>query len=136
VEYQSTSALLVTLLLGVCLGLAIGAWRWRRAVLQLNGALAGKDRELASARAQADATGPAQPFEYGLKLYRINRFDQAFPVLLAHAEQGHPHATSLVAKMYFAGNGVPRDKDRYRYWLQRAAEAGDKAAKAIVKRFD
>jgi len=58
VEYQSTSALLAGLLLGVCLGLAIGAWRWRRAVLQLNGALAGKDRELASARAQADAAGP------------------------------------------------------------------------------
>lgn len=73
-------------------------------------------------------------FDYGLKMYRVKRFDDAFPVLLHHAEKGHTQACSLVAKMYFAGNGTAKDEAKYQYWMLQAAKGGDKAAKAISKR--
>lgn len=125
--------LLASLVFGVLAGLAIGAIRWRREVVRLNQLIAEQDHSVDETSNSNDDSDESMAFEFGLKMYRVNRFEESFPILLYHAAKHHPHATSLVAKMYFAGNGVDKDEVQYKYWLQRAAESGDKAAKAKLK---
>ena len=125
--------LLATLVFGVLAGLAIGAIRWRREVVRLNQLIAEQDHSVDETSSSNDDSDESMAFEFGLKMYRVNRFEEAFPILLYHGAMRHPHATSLVAKMYYAGNGVDKSETQYIYWLERAAESGDKAAKAKLK---
>ena len=128
---------------GLAVGILIGIIRWRGAVIRLNELLADKDKIIGTQQsgkqfkteAEADEASNLPNFDYGLKLYRSNKFKEAFPILLFHAAKGHPQATSLVAKMYFAGNGIESNDALYRYWLEKAAAAGDKSAKAKSKKF-
>lgn len=125
---------LLSVVFGLLVGLAIGAFRWRRAVVRLNQIIAEKDQIVDADSNLHGDDHDAMPFEFGLKMYRVNKFEEAFPILIYHAAKHHPHAISLVAKMYFAGNGVDKDESQYKYWLEKAAESGDKAAKAKSKR--
>jgi len=127
--------LLASLVFGVLAGLAIGAIRWRREVVRLNQLVTEIDHSVdeSSNSNSNDDSDESMSFEFGLKMYRVNRFEEAFPILLYHGAMRHPHATSLVAKMYYAGNGVDKSETQYIYWLERAAESGDKAAKAKLK---
>jgi len=72
----------------------------------------------------------------GIKHFMKGRYEQAYQLLLPFAEGGTPRAQTLLAKMYFAGNGVEKSFDQYVYWLTRAALAGDRTAKAKLKRLD
>ncbi|MBL4820306.1 MAG: sel1 repeat family protein [Gammaproteobacteria bacterium] len=128
--------LLAVLVFGVLVGLGIGAFRWRREVIRLNGLIQERDRlpEVPGAEPARHVAEEMPTYEYGLKLYRVNKFAEAFPTLLQHAKKGHPRAMALIAKMYFVGNGVDKDEAQYKYWLGKSAEAGDKSAKAKSKR--
>lgn len=70
----------------------------------------------------------------GVKAFMASDFDNAREWLLPFAEEGNGRAQTILAKMYFAGNGVEKDQERYMYWLGRAADGGDKTAKAKLKR--
>lgn len=137
---MSLGILLSLFIAGAAVGVSFGVFRWRRAVLQLNDLVGEKDELIASyiqssqtelerGAASLDTTS----FEYGLKLYRINKFEEAFPILLFHAARNHPRAISLVTKIYFAGIGTEKNDMLYKYWLEKSANAGDKAAKAKLK---
>ncbi len=131
--------LVIGLVLGSLIGIAAGAYRWRRAVLALNAIILEKDVALsgmAEDRNRGISKIESPPFAIGLKMYRSNKFEEAFPILLHHAEQGHGDSASLIAKMYFAGMGVEKSVEKYRFWLAKAAQEGDKSAKAKLKKLN
>lgn len=70
----------------------------------------------------------------GIHAFMGFRFEEAVKLLLPLAEQGEVEAQKLMARLYFAGNGVEKDLKRYEYWLTRAAEQGDRQSKAKLKR--
>lgn len=70
----------------------------------------------------------------GLRAFSKSEFVQAFALLLPCARAGDTHAQMLVARMYYAGHGVEKDEAQYRYWLEKAAQGGDKSARARLKR--
>jgi TPR repeat protein len=41
----------------------------------------------------------------------------------------------IMARLYYAGNGVEQDMAQYQYWLQLAADNGDKSAKSLLKKY-
>jgi len=70
----------------------------------------------------------------GIRAFKRGQFKAALPLLEKCAAEGSLEAQRLLSRMYFAGNGVKADKERYFYWLLRAAENGDVAAKSKIKR--
>jgi hypothetical protein len=50
------------------------------------------------------------------------------------AEQDHPSACADLGRMYAAGEGVPRDDAKARYWWQRAAGLGVVESAEALKR--
>ena len=73
------------------------------------------------------------PLHLGIKAYMREDYDRAEPIMRYHAEAGELKAQQLLAKMYYSGHGVPQSQELYLQWLQRAADQGDKAAKARIK---
>ena len=71
--------------------------------------------------------------QQGINAFMGFRFDEAVKLLLPLAEQGELEAQKLMARLYFAGQGVAKDRERYRYWLERAAAQGDRQSKAKLK---
>lgn len=77
-----------------------------------------------------DTTG----LDAGLRAFARGEFAAAAQLLEPCAEAGDIKAQLLVARLYYAGNGVEKDTGRYAYWLERAAAQGDKSARAKLKR--
>lgn len=75
-----------------------------------------------------------EQLQLGINAFMGFRFDEAVRILLPLAEQGDVEAQKLVARLYFAGQGVEKSKERYQYWLERAAGQGDRQSKAKLKR--
>ena len=70
----------------------------------------------------------------GIRAFKRGQYKTALPLLEKCATEGSLEAQRLLSRMYFAGNGVKANKERYFYWLLRAAENGDVAAKSKIKR--
>ena len=70
----------------------------------------------------------------GIRAFQKARYEEAFRRLEPLAQAGELRAQLILSRLYYAGNGVPRDRARYIYWLQAAADNGDKASKAQLKR--
>jgi TPR repeat protein len=70
----------------------------------------------------------------GVRAFKKGRYVLACQKLLPLAEQGELRAQVIIARLYYAGNGVERDHEKYVYWLQRAADSGDKSSKSQLKR--
>lgn len=64
----------------------------------------------------------------GLRLFYLQKYDEAAPLLTRTAEAGDAKAQHFLALMYEHGNGVERDLERAAYWYGRTAKAGDKDA--------
>ncbi|PLW68217.1 SEL1-like repeat protein [Pseudohalioglobus lutimaris] len=79
------------------------------------------------------AAEPVQPLHLGIKSYMREDYSRAEPILRHHAEAGELKAQQLLAKMYYSGHGVPQSMELYLQWLERAADQGDRAAKARLK---
>ena len=75
-----------------------------------------------------------EQLQRGIHAFMGFRFDEAVQLLLPLAERGDVEAQKLMARLYFSGNGVEKSQERYRYWLTRAAEQGDRQSKAKLKR--
>ncbi len=71
----------------------------------------------------------------GIRAFQKARYEEAFRRLVPFAEAGELRAQLILARLYYAGNGVERSEGRYLHWLQVAADNGDKAAKAQLKRW-
>lgn len=72
----------------------------------------------------------------GINAFMGFRFDEAVKLLLPLAEQGEVEAQKLMARLYFSGNGVEKSLEKYNYWLNKAAEQGDRQSKAKLKRIN
>jgi len=70
----------------------------------------------------------------GIRAFKRRQYKTALPLLETCAADGSLEAQRLLSRMYFAGNGVAANKEQYFYWLLRAAENGDVAAKSKIKR--
>lgn len=70
----------------------------------------------------------------GLRAFARSEYANALQLLLPCAEAGEVKAQLLLSRMYYAGNGVEKNMERYAHWLQQAADAGDKSARARLKR--
>lgn len=70
----------------------------------------------------------------GMRAFSRRDFIAAHTLLTPCAEAGDTGSQLLLARMYYAGNGVTADPDRYRYWLEQAASNGDRSARARLKR--
>lgn len=75
-----------------------------------------------------------QALQKGVNAFMGFRFDEAAKLLLPLAEAGEVGAQKLMARLYFSGNGVEKNKERYTYWLGQAAELGDRQSKAKLKK--
>ena len=71
----------------------------------------------------------------GIRAFQKNRFQQAKMLLEPLARGGEVRAQMIMARLYYGGNGVEQDLVQYQYWLQQAADNGDKSAKSLVKRY-
>lgn len=78
----------------------------------------------------------SEQLQRGIHAFMGFRFDEAVRLLLPLAETGEVEAQKLIARLYFAGNGVEKDLNRYKYWLCKAAEQGDRQSKAKLKRLN
>lgn len=78
--------------------------------------------------------GDPETFTRGVKAFMNGEYEQALEWLRPFAEEGNGRAQVILAKMYFAGNAVEKNEEKYMYWLGRAADGGDKTAKAKLKR--
>lgn len=72
----------------------------------------------------------------GVRAFMKEHYEEAFELLEPAARQDNLKAQQLLAKMYYAGHGVPADREQYLYWLKRAADNGDKPSKAKVKKIE
>jgi TPR repeat protein len=70
----------------------------------------------------------------GIRAFQKSLYEEARVLLEPLAEQGELRAQKIMARLYYAGNGVEKDFEKYTYWLQKAADTGDKAAKSQIKR--
>lgn len=75
-----------------------------------------------------------EQLQKGIHAFMGFRFEEAVALLLPLAEAGEVEAQKLVARLYFAGQGVEKNLDLYRFWLERAAAQGDRQSKAKLKR--
>ncbi len=66
--------------------------------------------------------------------FQKGQYIEAHEKLAVLAEQGELRAQLIMARLYYAGNGVEKDQETFVYWLQKAADNGDKAAKSHLKR--
>ena len=71
----------------------------------------------------------------GIRAFQKGRYEEAFRRLEPFARDGELRAQLILARLYYAGNGVERSEERHLHWLQAAADNGDKAAKAQLKRW-
>jgi TPR repeat protein len=103
----------------------------------------GRDADSAAASGlwNDGGAGPAEESEeeaerlrLGVRAYRQGKYGEALPLLLACGQAGSREAQRMLSRIYYAGQGVPADLERYLYWLARAAESGDPAARAKLKR--
>ncbi len=70
----------------------------------------------------------------GIRAFKSGRYDVAIPDLMLSAKNQSVDAARLLARIYYAGHGVPKNHELYMYWLARAAEFGDLASRAKLKR--
>jgi TPR repeat protein len=70
----------------------------------------------------------------GIRAFQKGHYKEAFEKLSVLAEQGELRAQIIMARLYYAGNGVEKNLERHMYWLQKAADNGDKAYKSQLKR--
>jgi TPR repeat protein len=64
----------------------------------------------------------------GLAAYESGDYLAAYRELRTLAELGDPAAQHILARMYFSGQGVPRDAQQGLGWERKAAERGDAQA--------
>lgn len=72
--------------------------------------------------------------QLGVRAFMQGDYQRAFALLEPAGNDGHLRAQILLSKMYYAGHGVEQDMRAYAYWLQRAADNGDKPSKAKLKK--
>ncbi|TXS95945.1 sel1 repeat family protein [Parahaliea maris] len=70
----------------------------------------------------------------GVRAFQRGHYEEALRLLAPLAEQGEVRAQVILARLYYAGNGVEQSDERHLYWLERAADNGDKAARSRVKK--
>lgn len=68
--------------------------------------------------------GPAD-LKQGLVLYNKKSFTGAFAIFKPLAEKGDVTAEYMLGSMYHRGEGTPQDEDRAKFWMEKAAKAGD-----------
>ncbi len=154
----------IIFLLLLLLAITALAWRWRRhigyqqqiieqqqrQIAHLKETLAASDRQKPAGKSIVKqqpavtlpdldklAQNPSQSgsdLRQGIKAFMAGDYEKAAAILPAHAEAGHVKAQTILAKMYFSGHGVEANQERYRYWLQRAADSGHKPSKAKLKK--
>jgi uncharacterized protein len=73
-------------------------------------------------------------FTLGIRAFQKGLYEEAYTKLLPLAEQGEVRAQLALSRMFYAGNGVEKSDEQFVYWLQRAADSGDKSAKSQLKR--
>ncbi len=64
----------------------------------------------------------------GLRLFYLQKYDEAAEQLTRTAEAGSAKAQHFLAMMYENGNGIAVDLEKAAYWYGRTAEQGDKEA--------
>ena len=82
-----------------------------------------------AANAAAQPTGNVQngpkDLQQGLVLYTKKSFTGAFAIFKPLAEKGDVTAQYMLGSMYHRGEGTPKDTDRAKFWMEKAADAGD-----------
>lgn len=72
--------------------------------------------------------------QLGVRAFQKGQYESAYNLLYKYADDGVARAQMVIARLYYAGHGVAKDEEKYLYWLQKAAENGDKSAKSQLKR--
>ena len=64
-------------------------------------------------------------FDLGYTAYKAHNYAEALGHFEDAAQAGNVSAQSMLGYMYFAGQGVPTDRNTARSWFEKAADAGD-----------
>lgn len=71
-------------------------------------------------------------FEQAAQLVERELYDQALPILLQLADQGHTKAMLEIGLLYDKGRGVPQSTEFAVEWYRKAAETGDATAQLYM----
>lgn len=116
---------------------AAAIWLVKRRAGRATGNGAGSQQPPADATdngATNRATLPDNHVQLGVRAFMKGRYERAFRLLEPAGHEGNLKAQQLLAKMYYAGHGVPASKERYLFWLDKAAANGDKPSKIKLKK--
>lgn len=84
-------------------------------------------QRLAAANIENDIAAKALaagPIENGWIAYNAGEYERAFPILLAHADNGDVQAQTRVGVMYRDGNGVEQNDNAAGKWFEKAETGG------------
>ncbi|KTC78072.1 tetratricopeptide repeat protein [Legionella brunensis] len=68
----------------------------------------------------------------GIKSFRVQDYRQAFVRLKPEAKKGQPDAQYAVGYMYYYGQGVTENRKKAWYWINKAAQQGQRDALAAL----
>lgn len=71
--------------------------------------------------------------EHGIESFRVQDYRSAFIRLLPEAKAGQADAQYAVGYMYYYGQGVVENRKKSRYWIERAANAGQPDAVSALE---
>ncbi|MEM8750885.1 MAG: tetratricopeptide repeat protein [Pseudomonadota bacterium] len=82
------------------------------------------------ANSEADTTEPKsdRPADLAFGAYQRGYYLTALQLALPRAETGDPAAQTLIAELYWNGQGVARDREKAAEWYRFAADAGNSQA--------
>ena len=82
----------------------------------------------------ADKGSPFAKFDLGMIHYHQNKADESFEMMKQAGEAGHGTAQYNLGVTHFHGWGqaIPRNREKARYWMKRAADNGHSKAEAFL----
>ena len=69
----------------------------------------------------------------GIESFKAQDYRKAFIRLKPEADKGQSEAQYAIGYMYYYGQGVVEDRKQARFWINRAAKAGQSDAKEALK---
>ncbi len=77
-----------------------------------------------------------QKFEHAYQLHRKGDYKAAYNVYLELAELGYSNCQAYIGGLYYSGNGVDKDFEMARYWLENAAANNEPNAQFLLGKMD
>lgn len=75
-------------------------------------------------------------YNQGKAAFEQQNYQAAYKSLEPLAQAGNPDAQYALGYLYYYGDGVPKNENKAKYWMQRAATQGQKSAEQALVQLD